>query len=71
MSTTNKQHIETAIIEAGKFIKAAKAAIDADKKRFGEIGCWGLQPSKFTGAMRRRSMDLSQALVKLRSSDND
>lgn len=65
MTTTNKAHIEAAIIEAGKFIKAAKLALDINpQSRYA-------YPSKLTGTMRRRSMDLSQALVKLRSSEND
>ena len=65
MSTTNKQHIEAAIIEAGKFIKAAKDALNKLPHQYIVIG------TRETGTMRRRSMDLSQALVKLRSSDND
>lgn len=64
MTTTKKQHIEAAFIEAGKFIKAAKLALNETYN--GHIMAGGK-----TGTMRRRSMDLSQALVKLRSSDND
>lgn len=67
MTTTNKAHIEAAIIAAGEFVKAAKAVLDeANKGAFKRI----YRGSK-TGTMRRRSMDLSQALVKLRSTDND
>lgn len=67
MTTTNKAHIEAAIIEAGKFIKSAKAVLDeANKGAFKRI-----YRGHKTGTMRRRSMDLSQALVKLRSSEND
>lgn len=65
MSTTNKQHIEQAIIEAGKFIKAAKLLLESSPdKRY-------IHPTRLTGTMRRRSMDLSNALVKLRGSNHD
>lgn len=65
MSTTNKHHIKQAIIAASEFIKAAKAVLDENQS-----DRW-INTGRKTGTMRRRSMDLSQALVKLRSTDND
>lgn len=65
MTTTNKSHIEAAIAEAEEFIKAAKAALNKMPRQYSVMG------TRETGTMRRRSMDLSQALVKLRSSEND
>lgn len=67
MSTTNKQHIEQAIIAASEFIKSAKAALDDSSKKTSQL----IWQGRKTGTMRRRSMDLSNALVKLRSSDHD
>lgn len=58
--TTTK--INAAIKEAQEFIKRAKVAI-AEHESSGNYSMWG---SKHTGALRRKSMELTRALAEMR-----
>ena len=56
--------VNEAIKEAQEFIKRAKVAVDeASDNRY---GMWG---SKATGALRRKSMDLTRALAEMRKAN--
>jgi len=59
--TTTK--INAAIKEAQEFIKRAKVAVDEASDNY---SMWG---SKATGALRRKSMDLTRALAEMRKAN--
>jgi len=63
MAVTIKK-VDKAIEEANRFITiAGKARERLSKDRYAQFGC------RETGAVRRASMDLSQALVDIRRTD--
>ena len=63
MNTTN---INAAIKEAQGFIKRAKVAVAEHEASGNRYGMWG---SKATGALKRKSMDLTRALAEMRKAN--
>ena len=58
----NRVAIEKVIKEATETIEAAQAVLaEAD-----DANHWAIWGSKYTGALRRRSMDLTRALAEMR-----
>ena len=61
----NRPKVESVIQEAERFIKKAKAALEKDKIH-NPCGTFYSTGTRESGAMRRASLDLSQALEELR-----
>lgn len=62
MSVAQREAIQNAMVECGRFVRAADAAIARDKKQ--TIGAF--YKTKEMGAVKRASLDLARALVAVR-----